>query len=82
MKRSWVKGRCGVRRPDGTSKVSYAGTGSFEGVDVTEIWTFLNTHRPDSVIQGVELGDQTCKVTKSNVRATQAEVQTHNSYHE
>ena len=84
MQRLWAKGRWGVRRPDGTFKieVSYAGTGSFKGVGVTEIWTFLDTHRPDGVIQGVEIGDLTRKVTKSNVRATQAEVLTHNSYPE
>jgi hypothetical protein len=33
---------------------------SFNGVNVTEIWTFLNTHGTDGVIQGVELGDLTC----------------------
>lgn len=43
---------------DGTFKieVSYAGTGSFKGVNVTETWTFLNMHRPDGVIQGVGRG--------------------------
>ena len=48
---------------DGTFKVevSYTGTGSFKGVNVTEMWTFLNTHRPDGVIQGVGHGTVTTK---------------------
>ena len=53
----------GVRAADGTFKieVSYAGTGSFKEVNVTEVWTFLNTHRPDGVIQGVGRGIITTK---------------------
>ena len=53
----------GVRGADGTFKieVSYIGTGSFKGVNVTEVWTFLNTHRPDGIIQGVGRGTITSK---------------------
>lgn len=38
-------------------QVSYSGTGKFtDGVDVRELWTFVNTHRLDGVIQGVGQG--------------------------
>jgi hypothetical protein len=38
-------------------KVSYAGVGRFtNGVDVTEVWTFVNSHRPGGAIQGVGQG--------------------------
>lgn len=43
---------------DGTFKmeVSYSGTGTFNGVNVTEMWTFVNTYRPNGIIQGVGQG--------------------------
>jgi hypothetical protein len=43
---------------DGTFKmeVSYSGSGTFNGVNVTEMWTFVNTYRPNGVIQGVGQG--------------------------
>jgi hypothetical protein len=43
---------------DGTFKmeVSYSGSGTFNGVNVTETWTFVNTYRPNGVIQGVGQG--------------------------
>ena len=46
---------------DGTFKVevSYTGTGSFKGVNVTEMWIFLNTESLDGVIQGVGHGTVT-----------------------
>jgi hypothetical protein len=38
-------------------QVSYSGTGKFtDGVVVRELWTFVNTHRLDGVIQGVGQG--------------------------
>jgi formylmethanofuran:tetrahydromethanopterin formyltransferase len=57
------KREVGVPGADGTFKieVSYAGIGSFKGVNVTEMWTFLDTHRPDGVIQGVGSGIVTTK---------------------
>jgi hypothetical protein len=44
--------------PDGTFKmeVSYSGGGILNGVNVTEMWTFVNTYRPNGVIQGVGQG--------------------------
>ena len=52
-----------VKAADGTFKieVSYNGTGSFKGVNVTEMWTFINTHRPNGVIQGVGHGTVNAK---------------------
>jgi hypothetical protein len=43
---------------DGTFKieVSYSGVGSFNGLNVTEMWTFVNTYKPNGVIQGVGQG--------------------------
>jgi hypothetical protein len=43
---------------DGTYKieVSYSGVGSFNGLNVTEMWTFVNTYKPNGVIQGVGQG--------------------------
>ncbi len=43
---------------DGTYKieVSYSGGGSFNGLNVTEMWTFVNTYKPNGVIQGVGQG--------------------------
>ncbi len=43
---------------DGTYKmeVSYSGNGSFNGINVTEMWTFVNTYKPNGVIQGVGQG--------------------------
>jgi hypothetical protein len=38
-------------------EVSYAGVGRFtNGVDVTEVWTFVNSHTPGGAIQGVGNG--------------------------
>jgi hypothetical protein len=38
-------------------EVSYAGVGRFtNGVDVTEVWTFVNSHTPGGAIQGVGHG--------------------------
>jgi hypothetical protein len=38
-------------------QVSYAGSGKFtNGLNVKELWTFVNTHRLDGVIQGVGQG--------------------------
>ena len=38
-------------------QVSYSGSGKFtNGLDVTELWTFVNTHRLNGVIQGVGQG--------------------------
>ncbi len=61
----------GVRGPDGSFKTeaSYTGTGSFKGVNVTEMWTFLNTHRPDGVIQGVGHGTVNTKDHSENATA-------------
>ena len=44
--------------PDGTFKmeVSYSGGGILNGINVTEMWTFVNTYRPNGVIQGVGQG--------------------------
>ncbi len=43
---------------DGTHKmeVSYSGMGFFNGLNVTEMWTFVNTYKPNGVIQGVGQG--------------------------
>ena len=62
----------GVKAADGTFKieVSYNGTGSFKGVNVTEMWTFINTHRPDGVIQGVGHGTVN---TKDHIETATAE---------
>ena len=38
-------------------EVSYAGVGRFtNGVDVTEVWTYINSHTPSGAIQGVGHG--------------------------
>jgi hypothetical protein len=38
-------------------EVSYAGVGRFtNGVDVAEVWTFVNSHTPSGAIQGVGHG--------------------------
>lgn len=38
-------------------KISYSGTGNILGVgNITETWTFVNTHRPDGIIQGRDNG--------------------------
>jgi hypothetical protein len=38
-------------------EVSYAGVGRFtNGVNVTEVWTFVNSHTPSGAIQGVGHG--------------------------
>ncbi len=38
-------------------EVSYAGLGRFtNGVDVTEVWTYINSHTPSGAIQGVGHG--------------------------
>lgn len=38
----------------GKQEISYQGTGNFsnKGPIVSEYWTFVNTHRPDGIIQG------------------------------
>lgn len=48
---------------DGTYKieVSYSGSGSFNGINVTEMWTFVNTYKPNEVIQGVGQGEISTK---------------------
>jgi hypothetical protein len=38
-------------------QVSYSGSGKFaNGLDITELWTFVNTHRLNGVIRGVGQG--------------------------
>jgi hypothetical protein len=44
-------------KTDGKFFLSYSGSGKFtNGLDVTELWTFINTHRLNGVIQGVGQG--------------------------
>lgn len=38
-------------------KVSYSGTGNIKGIgNITETWTFVNTHRPNGIIHGIGHG--------------------------
>ncbi|MGN6613911.1 MAG: hypothetical protein ACTHKC_02605 [Candidatus Nitrosocosmicus sp.] len=48
---------------DGTYKmeVSYSGNGILNGINVTEMWTFVNTYKPNGVIQGVGQGGLSTK---------------------
>jgi hypothetical protein len=35
-------------------KVSYSGTRNIKGIgNITETWTFVNTHRPTGIIHGI-----------------------------
>jgi hypothetical protein len=49
-------------------EVSYAGVGRFtNGVDVTEVWTYINSHTPSGAIQGVGHGTSNVRVTANNI---------------